>query len=206
LKPVNFEDASEETIVAEVKNGNREAWSHVIKLYYKPLYMFILSMVKETNISEELVQDVFVNFWVKREKITITSSLKAYLYRASRNHTLNYLKRRKFELDYQKGLAQTTKNYQTDTEDRVHYDELERHLYGAIDDLPDKCREIFKMSRFEELTYKEISDALGIPVRTVHYQIGLALKELRTKLKSLYNKEIIPLIPLLVGLWDVLFH
>lgn len=198
MKNENLEKASDEQLFKEIKKGNRKAWELIIKSYYNALFVFILGMVKEKESAEELVQDVFVNIWDKRDKINITTSLKAYLYRASRNHTLNFLKRKKFEMDYHKRLAETSSYLDNKTEDSIHYTELQKHLFKAIEDLPDNCKHIFKMSRYEELTYKEISDVLGVPVRSVHYQIGLALKELRNKLKGLYSKESIPFFALFV--------
>ncbi|MDW7691550.1 RNA polymerase sigma-70 factor [Flammeovirgaceae bacterium SG7u.111] len=200
MKNENLEKASDEQLFKEIKKGNRKAWELIIKSYYNALFVFILGMVKEKESAEELVQDVFVNIWDKRDKINITTSLKAYLYRAARNHTLNFLKRKKFEMDYHKRLAQTSSNLDNKTEESIHYTELQKHLFKAIEDLPDSCKHIFKMSRYEELTYKEISDVLGVPVRSVHYQIGLALKELRNKLKGLYSKESIPFFALFLVL------
>lgn len=178
---------SEQQLISKVKNGDQEAWDYIARLYYQPLFGYIMSMVRERETAEELVQDVFVNFWAKREKINITTSLKAYLYRAARNHTLNFIKRRNFEHNYQRSLANRMTRYHNDTEESFHFSELEKKLNESIEALPEKRKEIFMMSRFEDLTYKEIAAALDIPVRQVHYQIGLALKELRSNLKGLVD-------------------
>ena len=177
-------------LITQVKEGDQAAWDYIAKMYYQPLFGYVMSMVRERETAEELVQDVFVNFWAKRERINITTSLKAYLYRAARNHTLNYIKRRNFELNYQRSLADRLKNHHNDTEQAFHYSELEKRLYESIEALPEKRKEIFMMSRFEDLTYKEIAAALDIPVRQVHYQIGLALKELRSKLQGLVDYKL----------------
>ncbi|MEN7548562.1 RNA polymerase sigma-70 factor [Rapidithrix thailandica] len=181
----------EQALVDAICKGNRSAWEFMTKQYYEPLLYYILSMVKERESAEELIQDVLVNFWVKREQIEITSSLKAYLYRAARNHALNFIRRRNFELDYQKSLQHKLTLHHNDTEEQFHFSELEKKLTDAIENLPDNCREIFKLSRFNNLTYKEIADTLDLPVRTVHYQIGLALKELRQKLKGYVDQQLI---------------
>ncbi len=172
-----------------IRQGDKAAWDFVALKLYNPLLNFVFGMVREREPAEELVQDVFVNFWVKRDSIQITASLKSYLYRAARNHALNFIKRRKFEQEYHRGLAQSAIISKNDTEDTFQFSELEKKLAEAIEGLPDSCREIFKLSRFEELTYKEISETLDVPVRTVHYQIGLALKDLRSKLKGFVTKE-----------------
>ncbi|MGB0524403.1 MAG: RNA polymerase sigma-70 factor [Flammeovirgaceae bacterium] len=189
---------NEEQLVQKVKEGDQAAWDYIARTYYQPLFGYVMSMVRERESAEELVQDVFVNFWAKREKINITASLKAYLYRAARNHTLNFIKRRNFELNYQRSLAERLTHHHNDTEQAFHYSELEKRLYNSIEALPEKRKEIFMMSRFEDLTYKEIAATLDIPVRQVHYQIGLALKELRSKLKGLVDYN------LMSGWWTIL--
>ncbi|PWJ42736.1 RNA polymerase sigma-70 factor [Sediminitomix flava] len=193
---------SEEVIIKKIQGGDRQMWEEVVKHYYPALLNFIVAMVKDRETAEELVQDIFVNFWVKREKINITTSLKAYLYRASRNHTLNYIKRRNFEQDYQRSLLYTQKWHHNETEDQFHFNELEKKLNQAIDTLPEKSKEIFLLSRFEGLTYKEIAETLDIPVRTVHYQIGNALKHIRSELKGIANPNLMTFIPwLLLGFY-----
>jgi len=187
LTPNEDNQHDEAQLIIKVKQGVQDAWDYIVGLYYQPLFGYVMSMVREKETAEELVQDVFVNFWAKREKINITSSLKAYLYRAARNHTLNYIKRRNFELNYQRSLADKMSVQHNDTEQAFHYSELEKKLHDSIEALPEKRKEIFKMSRFEDLTYKEIAATLDIPVRQVHYQIGLALKELRSKLQGLVD-------------------
>lgn len=185
--PFSLDD--QQHLLDEVKAGNQQAWEFIVREFHGPLYSFIYNMVRHPENAEELIQDVFVNFWTKREKINITTSLKAYLYRAARNHTLNFIKRRNFEINYQKRVAQEMDTSRNDTEETFNYTQLERKLTEAIEDLPDKCREIFKMSRFADMTYKEIAEAMDVPVRTVHYQIGLALKALREKLSGDYEPE-----------------
>lgn len=195
----------ESQLIDNIKNGDHDAWDHIVGLYYQPLFGYVMSMVREKETAEELVQDVFVNFWAKRDRINITTSLKAYLYRAARNHTLNFIKRRNFELNYQRSLANQMTIQHNDTEQAFHFSELEKKLHASIEALPEKRREIFRLSRFEDLTYKEISAALDIPVRQVHYQIGLALKELRTKLQGLVDYKLMTVgwITTLMGLIEL---
>jgi RNA polymerase sigma-70 factor (ECF subfamily) len=190
VESINIDDLPEKEIIDEVKAGNRSIWTEVIKKYYAALLNFTIGFTKERESAEELVQDVFVNVWSKKDYLNIDISLRAYLYRATRNHALNYVKRRQFEFDYQKRLADTITPYKNEVDDQYHFNEVETALNEAIEALPEKRREIFKMSRYEDLTYKEISDALEVPVRTVHYQIGLALKELREKLQHLVDPRL----------------
>ncbi|MCS7004885.1 MAG: RNA polymerase sigma-70 factor [Cytophagales bacterium] len=180
---------TDEELFKRIKNGDSQAFEYLVKWLYKPMFQLIYSMVKEKEYAEELTQDVFANFWAKREQIQITGSLKSYLYRASRNHTLNFLKRKKFEQNYQRRVAKEMVLYKEETEDNFFFRNLQTKIEEAIESLPDSSREIFKMSRYADMTYKEIAETLEIPVRTVHYQIGLALKELREKLRGHVRNE-----------------
>jgi len=187
----DYQNLEEAELINEVQAGKNGAWEFITNTYYPQILNFITGMTRDRETAEELVQDVFVNFWVKRDRLNVQISLKAYLYRAARNHTLNYLKRKKFEQDYQKGLLLTTPWKKNQTEQDFQFSELEKHLGDAIESLPENCKEIFLLSRFEGMTYKEIANTLDVPVRTVHYQIGLALKHLRSKLKGHVDEHLL---------------
>ena len=182
-----FDVNNSQELTEQVMKGNHKAWEYITNTYFQPLFGYVYGMVRQAETAEELVQDVFVNFWAKRERLEISSSLKAYLYRAARNHTLNYIKRRNFELNYQKSLVHKIDYHSYSAEREYQFSELETKLNESIAALPELRQEIFKLSRFEDMTYKEIAETLDIPVRQVHYQIGLALKELRGKLQHLVD-------------------
>lgn len=181
-KQVNNED-----LLKKIKGGDRETWATFVQVYYEPIKGFINRMLKQPSLAEELTQDVFANFWSKRNEINIQTSLKAYLYRTARNLTLNYIKRKKLETDYAQSLGKVVEFKQNNTEETIQFAELQLILSKEIENLPEECREIFKLSRYEELSYKEIAETVEIPIRRVHYQIGLALKTLREKLKKRYG-------------------
>ena len=205
LQKQHSQEDNDLALADAIQKGDKEAWDFVVQKYYKPLFIFINRMVRDSESAEELLQDVFVKFWTKREQINVNTSFKAYLYKSARNHTLNFIKRRKFEQNYHSGLLKTLDKSYNDTEHTFQFTQLEKVLYTAIDDLPEKCKEIFKLSRFEDLTYKEIAETLDIPVRTVHYQVGLALKELRKTIHSDYDPDVILSISLgLIGLEMIL--
>lgn len=193
----SFDSVQSAQVLEQIQRGEKKAWDQVVDVFYQPLYAFILGMTRQPEIAEELVQDVFVNFWTKREQIQINTSLKAYLYRAARNHTLNFLKRQSFEANYRRELAQKPRPKLNITAQEVQYNELENRLKEAIQELEEPAKEIFELSRFENLTYKEISETLDIPVRQVHYQISLALKSLRKALRGYVNLTLLMFIVML---------
>ena len=116
-----------------------------------------------------------------KEQITELQSINAYLYRAVYNESLNYLKHEKVKMAYQSHANHSMDKHES-AEDQANVKQLEQRIQTAMNELPEQCRTIFQLSRFEELKYREIADRLGISVKTVENQMGKALKVLRTKL------------------------
>jgi RNA polymerase sigma-70 factor (family 1) len=173
---------SEQEIIEAIKEGNERIFEQVFRKYYQSLCNYAYSILKEMDEAEEIVQQLFCNIWEKRSDLTINVSLKSYLYRAVHNHCLNRIKHLKIKDDYQ---TYTTNFYAHSSEsvsETVIKNELEQKIDEAISQLPEQCRLIFKMSRFDELKYHEIAAQLEISPKTVENQIGKALKILRIKL------------------------
>ncbi len=185
-----YKEKGDEGLIDLLRKGDRKAWNFIIEEYYDGLLIYIICITKEKETAEEILQDVFMNFWSKREQLNIIVSIKAYIYRSARNTAINHIKRKKFERDYHKGLEKTANWRKNLTEETFNYTQLEKLLYQAIEELPDLTKEIFRLSRFSAMSYKEIADTLQVPVRTVHYQIGLALKKLRQILKQKYDFDL----------------
>jgi RNA polymerase sigma-70 factor (ECF subfamily) len=172
-------------------------FERVFKTYFKSLHAYACTITKEEAAAEEVVQQVFVKLWERSEGLTISGSVAAYLYRAVYNESLNYLKHRKVRAVHQQYVEHSMKNVNEQAGKKLSLKELEGRLAQALNDLPEQCRTIFQMSRFEELRYKEIADRLGISVKTVENQMGKALKLLRVKLV-----EFLPLI--ILGLLEII--
>ena len=173
------------------------AFERVFKTYFKSLHAYACTIIKEETSAEEIVQQVFVKLWERSDALTIAGSVAAYLYRAVYNESLNYLKHRKVRAVHQQYVEHSMKNVNEQAGKKLSLKELEGRLGQALNELPEQCRTIFQMSRFEELRYKEIADRLGISVKTVENQMGKALKLLRVKLV-----EFLPLI--ILGLLEIL--
>lgn len=172
-----------------VKNGDVKAYEHIFKKYYQRLCNYAGALLKDTTESEEVVQQVFVNIWNKREKIEIETSLQSYLYRAVNNAGLNRLKQLKVQRSHHEHFNYESVSAAESTSQSVSKNELEKSLYAAVDRLPEQCRLTFQLSRFEGLKYQEIANELNVSVKTVENQVGKALKFLREELK-----EFLPLI------------
>lgn len=133
--------------------------------------------------SEDIVQSMFLKIWEKHEIITITHTFKSYLYKSVHNLCINHLDHRGIR---QKHAVYAIRQGEEIQRPEVFPEELEASIVAAINTLPDQCRLIFTMSRYEEMKYSEIARRLEISVNTVENQVSKALKLLRTRLNDIF--------------------
>ena len=134
--------------------------------------------------AEEVAQDVFVKFWEKCDSLSPDSSVKSYLYRSVHNSCLNVLKHEKVKDGYKQYVVHFLETSYQDKSEETDPNFVRKRIHDEIDNLPPRCSQIFKLSRFEGLKYQEIADHLGISVKTVEVQMGKALKVLRETLQE----------------------
>jgi RNA polymerase sigma-70 factor (family 1) len=170
-------------LISRLRNGDEMAYKMLFNEFYKVLTLFANRYLKDIESSKELVQDLFVHLYERRENLDINSSLKSYLFRSTHNRCINYLNAQKIRLKYAEHVNFTADSMDNSLEHQVNTVELEHALYKAIGDLPPKCRSIFKMNRFEGLSNSEIAEKLNLSKRTVETQISKALKILRVKME-----------------------
>ena len=159
-----------------------KAFEQMFKAHYKELHSYANVMLRDEDTAEEIVQSMFLKFWEKRELLNVQTSIKAYLYKCVYNDSLNYLKHQKVKTKYQDFATYTMNDHHEAASSRVELTELQFKLQEALNELPEHCRTIFQMSRFEELKYREIAEQLDLSIKTVENQMGKALKILRLKL------------------------
>ncbi|SMC95760.1 RNA polymerase sigma-70 factor [Pedobacter africanus] len=176
MKPANH--ISENTNLQD----DDEAFEHLFKMHFKALHAYAIAILRDEDIAEEVVQNMFLKFWEKRELLNIQTSVKAYLYKCVYHDSLNLLKHEKIKTKYQDFATYTMNSHNEPASSKVETSELERQIGLALNELPEQCRTIFQMSRFEELKYREIADQLGLSVKTIENQMGKALKIMRLKL------------------------
>jgi RNA polymerase sigma-70 factor (family 1) len=170
-------------LIGRLRNGEEAAYENLFKEFYKVLTLFANKYLKDIEASKELVQDLFVHLYERRENLDINSSLRSYLFRSTHNRCINYINSQKIRLKYAEHINFTADVKDNSLEQQVSSAELEHALYKAIGDLPPKCQSIFKMNRFEGLSNTEIAEKLKLSKRTVETQISKALRILRIKLE-----------------------
>jgi len=170
--------------VNKIRLGDSAAFEDLFNSYCQQLINFARRYVFDKQIAENIVQDVFVNVWQSRTNLDPSKMIKAYLFTAVKNNSLKHLRHLNIE---NKGIESTPPYINDDERPDRKLDEKELAIkvHQAIDELPEKCKEIFKMNRFENLKYAEIAEILDISIKTVETQMGRALKKLRERLKPL---------------------
>ena len=177
-------DLSEPALVQAIQTGNERAFEVVFKRYYAVLHQYACAMLKDEDEAEEIVQMMFATIWEKRETFEISISLKSYLYRAVHNASLNRIKHLSVRSQHQAHTLYYSNEGEESTANVMAQNELTQQIEKAVLRLPEQCRLIFRLSRFEELKYQEIADQLGLSIKTVENQIGKALKIMRLELSE----------------------
>jgi RNA polymerase sigma-70 factor (ECF subfamily) len=163
---------------------NPKEFEKFFKEKYRSLCLLACRYVKDMAAAEEIVQDVFVRIWDKRDQIHIKGPVQAYITTSVKNNCLNYLKHKSIVENYERNEALRVMYDPSETEEEMHDMELESAVMNAIAELPPQRQKIFNLSRSEGLKYQEIADTMGLSIKTIEAQMGKALKQLRVKLKE----------------------
>ncbi len=170
-------------ILRLLKTDGEKAMEIIYSDYYNYLCHATYKILNDSVTTEDIVQDVLMEIWKKREILDITISLKAYMRRASINKALNHLRGKRMQFEDDDKYTETFVD-SDDSHQKLEFNEFSDMINGSIESLPEKCRMVFSMSRFESMTYQEIASALDISIKTVENQISKALKILRKDLSD----------------------
>ncbi len=181
--------APEKEILKLLKNNSEEAIKIIFEAHYEGLCSYAESILRDQFSAEEVVQQLFIQLWMNAQSLSIYTSLKNYLYRSVHNNCLKYINKHKTELKqfdqyifYDKEIL----DYVIDKYPLSFLitDELEQKAEQIMQSLPGQCRNIYFLSRFENLSYPEIARRLGITVGTVKTQMSRAFQKFRNELKD----------------------
>ena len=173
---------SDADVLGRLRAGEQDAYESIFRTYYAQLVAAAEYMVRDRAEAEDVVQDVMVELWRRRENIEVATSLKAYLYRAVRNRALNQLRHQKVAPRAEPEAADRIAGSPADRDFETR--EINMAVRKAVAGLPDRCREVFELSRIQGLSYGEIAKVMEISIKTVEAQMGKALRVLREELAS----------------------
>jgi RNA polymerase sigma-70 factor (ECF subfamily) len=168
-------------VSSDLQESSEQSFRIAFDAYYEKLCRYAFTILRDMEEAEDAVQNVFLKIWERKETLAATVTIKSYLYRAVHNQCINQLDARAVR---QKHREKETTPVPPLQEPEVFPDELEETIVAAINTLPQQCRLIFMMSRYQEMKYAEIAAKLGISVNTIENQISKALRILKTHFKD----------------------
>lgn len=174
---------SQPQYIEGLKAGNRKLFEEIFNSWYEPLTRYCFQRIGNQEDAEEVVQDIFVKLWLKREELSINISLNSYLYRMALNKIINYQKHLKVRLSHREHIL-AGNTLPTEDYSMIHWKEIQSLVAMAVGDMPKKRRMVYELSRRDGLTYNEIAAYMNISPKTVEAQLSAALKHLRKYLKD----------------------
>ena len=174
----------ERLLLGKLKNDDQSAFTIIFTKYYSDLVRFSFGFTRNSDSSEEIVQEVFLKLWENRSTLDIHTSLKSYLLKNVQNRSIDSLRHATITNKYAAVVLDHPLLSQNDTEDYILFSELEASFNQAMENMPALYAEVFRLSRIEALNYHEIASKLGVSVRTVEVRISKALSLLRAELKD----------------------
>ncbi len=188
--PAN-EGLSDEELLRMLQNGDEQALTLLYRRHWQPLFLTAWQILKDKEACKDLLQELFTEVWQKRAGIQLTGSFKAYLANSIRYKVFRYIRQNPVREELFEQLAERMQSPSPESDLAVK--ELQARLNALVDALPEKCAQIYRMSREQHLSYKEIAGRLNVSVKTVENQINIALRRLRIVLQYSIG-------PLLLGL------
>jgi RNA polymerase sigma-70 factor (ECF subfamily) len=169
-------------IIRRIRNGDKQEFEKLFRSSYVSLVRYAKTILRDHDTAEEIVQELFFRLWQDREKLNIKSSLNGYLFRSVHNRSLHHIEHQQVVSHHAGEVAARAMLSSEPVTEAIYYSELQAKVAGVLDRLPERCRMIFRMSRFDGLKYNEIAEKLVVNVKTVEADMGKALREFRKAL------------------------
>ena len=170
-------------LLERVRKGDEKAFEMLFRTYYKSLCLFAFRILKDDEVAEEIVQDIYYYLWEKRENLELTTSVKSYLFKSVYNNSLKYLRHQKIVKNYESRVSKDDQMFDIQ-ENHAEIGEITHIIKLTLEQVPVRTREIFELNRNEGLKYQEISDKLEISIKTVEAHMTSILKLFRENLKD----------------------
>lgn len=182
-----FSTLTDAKLFSLIKKGDKKAFDCIYKKYWPILLDQAYKRLKSKEESEEIVQELFIYFWCKRQEIHLTHTFSTYISVALKYRIFNHVRKKITQEKYLEYIRKNELHFTDMVEESILYNDLNSAYENEINNLPERCREVYKLRREEDLSFKEIAEKLGISVNTVDKQVGKALKRLREKLKEYHS-------------------
>ena len=174
----------ERKLIEGLAAGKMSAYEDFYSQFYRPLCSYAFRIVNDPDEAEDIIQNVIYKLWENRQALVEIKNLRSYLFRSVYNGSINYLKSSRYHDNYISTALFDLKQIEMEAYHLTEYNELKQRIEACIEDLPDQCKKVFKLSRQENKSYNEISEKLNITVKAVEANISRALKTLRKNLKD----------------------
>lgn len=171
-------------IIEAWQAGDSDAFEVLYQKYWRKLYVFARRTTPNTEDAQDLIQDVFAQLWTQKEQIDAAVFSESYLFAIVRNKLLDKIRKQYVREDYVKKILQSSSESDFSTQQTILTNDLNNHIHRAVDVLPEKCREVFQLSRFEQLSVDQIAQKLQISPQTVKNQLSKALQVVRFRLRE----------------------
>lgn len=174
---------NENELLSALAQSREEALEVIYQKYWDRLFLSAYNVLKDKEACEDIIQEIFIQLWQRRESLNVTVSLQAYLFTATRYQVFHAIRKSNVRQELFDDLE---KRFLADAPDiPLYLKDIQERVNVAVENLPEKCKKIYKLSREEHLSYKEIAERLQISPKTVENQITIALKRLRDSLGDL---------------------
>ena len=174
--------------IPSLRKGEKKAYEEIYNEFFGVLYHLCLNYLHDEKVAEEIVQDTFMKLWEIRETLNDQINIRNFLYTITKNNCLNFLRNQKISMKHQENMKYLEMQFNYEALEKlgnyIQFEELRNRIDEAISKLPPEVIETFRLSRFEELPYKEIADQQNISIKTVEARISKALRILRVELKD----------------------
>jgi RNA polymerase sigma-70 factor, ECF subfamily len=172
---------NDRALLGRLIGGDEEAFNEIFRAWYSPLVRAADAILRERAVAEEVVQEVMLELWRRRERLDPAGSPQSYLFQSTRNRALNHLRHLRVQQRSAPFLA-APEVREASAPSQVVASEIDAAFRQALEELTPRCREVFELSRVRGLRYTEIADTLGVSVKAVEAQMGKALQMMRTRL------------------------
>jgi RNA polymerase sigma-70 factor (family 1) len=181
---LNSDFNQDSILIDRLRNGDESALTELYNKFWQSLFVSSYNVLKDKELCEDIIQDIFMNIWHNREKLEINISLKGYMYACARYQVFNQFKKNKDKIHVEL-FDDIDKRFQHATpETQLMHEELVQQINTIVDTLPEKCQLVYKLSREEQLSHKEIAERLNISTKTVENHITKALHMIRLSMGS----------------------